>query len=89
MARPHNSPDVFRAIAHPVRRKILDMLRAGPLSAAEIGEPFQMSQPSISEHLRTLRIAGLITAKAKGQKHSYSIVLSQLRPIEQWVRQYF
>ena len=85
MARPHTSPDVFRAIAHPVRRQMLDMLRKDALTAAELAQPFSMSQPSISEHIRTLRIAGLIEHRSRGPQHVYSLVRGRLRPIEEWM----
>jgi DNA-binding transcriptional ArsR family regulator len=88
MARPHNSPDVFRAIAHPVRRRMLDMLRKQSLTPAEMAQPFHMSQASISEHVRALRVAGLIAYRTRGTRHVYSLVQMRLRPIDEWIRQY-
>lgn len=85
MARPHNAPDVFRAIAHPVRRQMLEMLRKDSMTAAELARPFEMTQPSISGHLQTLRSAGLIEFRVRGTHHQYSLVRSRLKPIEEWV----
>jgi DNA-binding transcriptional ArsR family regulator len=88
MARPHNTPDVFRAVGHPARRRILDMLLRGPRTAAELGQPLKLTRPTISEHLRALRIAGLIEYRPHGAAHVYFLVRSKLRPIEDWMRPY-
>lgn len=85
MARPTNGEDVFRAIAHPVRRKLLEMLRDRSLTTGELAKPFNMSQPTISEHLRTLRDAGLITFKPRSNQHLYSVNKSGLRPLQAWM----
>jgi DNA-binding transcriptional ArsR family regulator len=85
MARPTNSPDVFRAVAHPVRRKMLEILRDRALVASELAQPFAMSQPTISEHLRALRVAGLIVYRPRKNQHVYTLVRSRLRPIHAWI----
>jgi len=51
---------VFGALADPTRRAILDRLRLGVCSVTELAEPFEMSQPSVSKHLRVLEKAGLV-----------------------------
>ena len=51
---------VFGALADPTRRAILDRLRKGPCTVMDIAEPFDLSQPSISKHLKVLETAGLI-----------------------------
>ena len=88
MARPHNSADIFRAIAHPARRQMLDLLRKEPRTVAELSRPFEMSQPSISGHLQVLRTAGLIEFRVRGATHEYSLVRARLKPIEDWIGQY-
>jgi DNA-binding transcriptional ArsR family regulator len=85
MARPHNAPDVFRAIAHPIRRRMLDMLRKDALTASELAQPFRMTMSSVSEHIGTLRGAGLIESRPRGPHHVYTLVRGRLRPIEEWV----
>ena len=85
MARPHNSPDVFRAIGHPVRRRMLEMLRKDSLTAAELAQPFRMTHGTVSEHIRALRVAGLIAFRTRKNSHVYTLVLSRLRPIEEWI----
>jgi DNA-binding transcriptional ArsR family regulator len=86
MARPHNAPDVFRAIGHPVRRRMLEMLRKDALTAAELAQPFHMTQGTISDHIRTLRVAGLVTFRARKNQHVYSLVPARLAPLEEWLR---
>ena len=86
MARPYNSPDVFRAIAHPVRRRMIDMLRNGSLTAAELAHPFNMAQPSASEHIRALRVAGIVVSRPRGVHNVYSLVSGSLRPVHAWLR---
>jgi DNA-binding transcriptional ArsR family regulator len=51
---------IFGALADPTRRAILDRLRKGPCTVTELAEPFDISQPSISKHLKVLETAGLI-----------------------------
>jgi DNA-binding transcriptional ArsR family regulator len=65
--------DVFKALSDPTRREILRLLRDGDLAAGAIAEHFDISKPSISHHLATLRHAGLITAERRGQEILYSL----------------
>jgi len=62
--KPRAAPDklslIFGALADPTRRAILDRLRKGPCTVTELAEPFDISQPSISKHLKVLETAGLI-----------------------------
>lgn len=84
MARPHNAPDPFRAIAHPVRRRMLERLRDRSMTAAELAEPFKMSHGTISEHIRALRVSGLIAFRQRKNQYVYSLVASRLRVVHQW-----
>jgi DNA-binding transcriptional ArsR family regulator len=65
--------EVFEAIAQPKRREILRLLASGERTAGEIASRFPVSQPAISQHLRTLREAGLITARRDGVRRFYSV----------------
>ncbi len=85
MARPHNSPDVFRAIGHPVRRKMLEMLRTGPRTLAELAQPFSMNSSTISEHVRTLRVANLLAFRVRRNQHVYFLVKPRLRMVRAWI----
>ena len=73
--------DVWKALADPTRRKILEMLRKNSMSAGDISDCFDMSKPSISNHLSILRNAGLIDAEKKGQSIIYSIDTSVFEDI--------
>jgi ArsR family transcriptional regulator, arsenate/arsenite/antimonite-responsive transcriptional repressor len=71
--------DVVRALAHPVRWGILERLAAEPgICACDFTEFFDVSQPTISAHLKVLREAGLVTTQRKGTTICYSIAAGQL-----------
>ena len=59
----------FKALADPTRRRILELLREGNCTAGELAEHFDISKPSLSHHLATLKNAGLVTDERHGQKH--------------------
>src|SRR5215472_11867139 len=61
MNRPRADEDVFRAIADPTRRAILDRLRAGPAPVNALADDFKQTRPAVSKHLRVLRLARLVT----------------------------
>src|SRR5262245_12728201 len=65
--------EVFKALADPTRRKILQLLRAGELSAGELAEHCDMSKPSVSHHFTVLKNADLITARRDGQNIYYAL----------------
>jgi DNA-binding transcriptional ArsR family regulator len=70
--------DVFDALAHPVRRKILKVLRKGPLSAGDIAEKFELAKPTLSGHFTVLKAADLVTVERKGTSLIYRVNLSVL-----------
>lgn len=65
--------DVWKALADPTRREILMMLRKGDRSAGEIADNFNISKPSISNHLNVLKQADLVGAEKHGQNVIYSL----------------
>ncbi len=65
--------DVWKALADPTRREILMMLRKGDRSAGEIADNFNISKPSISNHLNVLKQADLVGAEKQGQNVIYSL----------------
>ncbi|MFD3556313.1 metalloregulator ArsR/SmtB family transcription factor [Streptomyces goshikiensis] len=69
---------VFRALADPTRRQILEDLRSGELAAGEIAARFSISAPSISRHLGVLKGAGLVTERREGNRILYSLVEDRL-----------
>jgi DNA-binding transcriptional ArsR family regulator len=69
---------VFRALADPTRRQILQDLRDGELSAGDIGSRFSISGPSISRHLTVLKAAGLVEERRVSNRIYYSLVEERL-----------
>jgi DNA-binding transcriptional ArsR family regulator len=65
--------EVFEAIAQPKRRKILRLLAGGELSAGEVASRFAVTQPAISQHLRVLKQAGLVSERRAGARRLYSV----------------
>lgn len=76
---------VFRALADPTRRRILELLKAGPLSAGEIAEHFPSSQPTISRHLSVLKQAGLVSDERRGQHLIYHLNATVMQSWLQWL----
>lgn len=75
----------FSALADPTRRAILARLSEGPATVAEIAEPFPLSGPAISKHLRVLEQAGIVSAGRDGQRRPRSLVPGALAPVEDWL----
>lgn len=69
---------VFKALSDPTRRKVLGLLKDGPLSAGEISEHFEFSKPTMSAHLSVLKEAGLVLDKRDGQRKIYHLQISVL-----------
>jgi ArsR family transcriptional regulator, arsenate/arsenite/antimonite-responsive transcriptional repressor len=67
---------LFKALSHPVRRKILVMLRDGPKSSGDIAAVFDMAWPTITAHLTALKEAGLVDAERAGTSIRYRLVMS-------------
>jgi DNA-binding transcriptional ArsR family regulator len=83
-----NAGDVFRAVADPTRRAILDRLHAAELSVNNLAEPFDMSQPAVSQHLRILLDAGLVEAESVGRQRLYRLNAQPLHEVFQWSGRY-
>jgi len=78
----------FAALAHPTRRAILARLANGEASVKDLSQPFDMSQPAISKHLRVLERAGLIEQGRQAQWRPRRLRAAPLRDIADWVDQY-
>ena len=87
---PHSTPDrsVFRAIADPTRRAILDRLRAGPAPVNELASAFDQSRPAISKHLRILREARVVSEQRQGRERLYRLEPTELQEISEWILPY-
>jgi DNA-binding transcriptional ArsR family regulator len=73
------------ALADPTRQRIVEMLAAGALSSGDIAARFDLSPPAISQHLKTLRSARLVTVKAEKQKRIYALDPEGLDEVAAWV----
>ena len=78
----------FLALADPTRRAILARLSHGEASVTELAEPFDMSQPAVSKHLKVLERAGLITVAPDAQRRPRRLTPEPLRAAGAWIEQY-
>jgi DNA-binding transcriptional ArsR family regulator len=77
---------VFAALSDPTRRAILERLSRGEASVAELNEPFDMQQPTLSRHLRVLEEAGLIRTAKEAQRRPRSLVIGgPLEEVDGWL----
>ena len=88
MQKSKPSVDVFRAIADPTRRALLDMLRNEKHPALKLGKPFELTQPAISQHLKVLRQAGLVRERRVGRHRIYELDAAPLIAVRDWAAQY-
>lgn len=80
-----NLDAAFSAMADPTRRAILARLALGEATVMELAEPFEMTQPAISRHLRVLEEAGLILRRVEGAKRPCRLAPSAISEIDQWL----
>ena len=76
---------VAHAIADPVRREILELLRGGAMTAGGIAARFDISRPAVSRHLRVLRESGLVVDEARGRERVYRLETAPLEPLVAWL----
>ena len=79
---------VFAALADPTRRAILSRLTRGDASVGELADPFTMSQPAISKHLRVLEGAGLISRSRKATARYSHLEAQPLKEANEWMQRY-
>ena len=79
---------IFTAIADPVRRDILALLRKGEQPAGDLVEALNLPQPNVSKHLKYLREAGLVRMRVDGPRRLYSLDAAPLAEIDQWLQSY-
>jgi DNA-binding transcriptional ArsR family regulator len=86
MARQNDSLDsVFGALADPTRREILARLIEGHASVSELSEPFDISRPAISRHLRVLESAGLLSRETDGRMHYCRLTAGPMLAGLEWI----
>ncbi len=77
--------DAFQALADPTRRHIIEHLAAGEASFGDLADRFAMSRPAVSQHLKVLRDAGFVTARADAQRRIYRLDAAALSEVEAWL----
>jgi DNA-binding transcriptional ArsR family regulator len=92
MVQQHMTPDrldsTFAALADPTRRAILARLASGETSVSELAEPFAMSLPAISKHLKVLQRAGLIERGREAQWRPCRLAAAPLKDASDWLEHY-
>ena len=86
--RPDRLSVTFAALADPTRRAILARLSRGEATVMELAEPFEMSLPAVSRHLKVLERAGLITRGRDAQWRPCRLDAEPLKEVEAWVEEY-
>jgi DNA-binding transcriptional ArsR family regulator len=80
--------EALAALADPVRRELVALLAHGEVPAGELAARFPVSRPAVSRHLRVLREAGLVTARADGKRRLYALDPRPLRELDDWLAPY-
>lgn len=75
----------FAALADPTRRAILARLARGEATVKQLAQPFEMSQPAISQHLKVLEDAGLVTRRVEGTRRPRRLAKSGVEAMDQWL----
>ncbi|MEE2690596.1 MAG: metalloregulator ArsR/SmtB family transcription factor [Pseudomonadota bacterium] len=86
--QPSRLDATFAALADPTRRAILARLALGETTVMELAEPFEMSQPAISKHLKVLERAGLVSRGRDGQRRPCRIEAKALGEANEWLENY-
>ena len=76
---------IFRALADPTRRRVVERLNRSPASVGELAEPFEMALPSFVEHLKVLEGCGLVRSQKTGRIRTYSLSPEPLKLAENWL----
>jgi DNA-binding transcriptional ArsR family regulator len=78
----------YAALAEPSRRRILDLLRGGERSVSDLVSKLDLSQPSVSKHLKVLREAGLVGVRPEGKLRWYGLRAEPLAEVAEWLEPY-
>ena len=79
----------FAALSDPTRRQVFDGLRAGPRSVSSLASDLPVSRPAVSQHLKILKQAGLVTDQAEGAKRVYRIDRDGLAGVRAWLDRFW
>ncbi len=78
--------DAFTVLADPTRRQIIESLCMGERAFGEIAEQFEMSRPAVSQHLKVLREADIVTVRAEAQRRIYCLNDAALDEVDEWLQ---
>lgn len=76
---------VFKALANPTRREVVDMLGRGPASMTELAAPFEMALPSFLQHLQVMEDAGMVSSQKNGRVRVFQLEAPALLTAEHWM----
>jgi DNA-binding transcriptional ArsR family regulator len=79
---------IFQALSDGTRRKLIDRLTEGPAMVTELAEPFAISLPAVSRHLKVLEHAGLVKRSVDGRIHQCSLAARPFRDLQKWLDAY-
>lgn len=82
----HQLDRTFHALGDGTRRQMLSILsKRGESTASDLGQPFEIAQPSVSKHLRVLESAGLISRRVEGRVHRFRLLIKPLQEAQNWI----
>lgn len=85
MGRTETQESLFQVIAHPARRAVLEELRRGDIPATQLASRFELSPSALSQHLKVLKHAGLVSERRDGRQRLYTLHSEPLREISNWI----
>jgi DNA-binding transcriptional ArsR family regulator len=88
-ANQHDALDALGALADPTRRRVFERLLSGPLAVNEIATGMPVTRPAVSQHLRVLRSAGLVTARSEGTRRVYAVSPQGIGALRTWMDEYW
>ena len=88
MSRVSPDQDPFRAIADPNRRRMLDHMLSGERTVGELSGILGIAQPSVSQHMAVLRLAGLVDERHEGRRTFYAVRGAELQGVADWIAKY-
>jgi DNA-binding transcriptional ArsR family regulator len=88
MGRIETQDDLFQVIAHPVRRAVLQELRTQDKPATQLAGDFDLSVSALSQHLKALKDAGLVSERREGRNRIYSLTPARLKEISEWIESF-
>jgi DNA-binding transcriptional ArsR family regulator len=85
----HPALEALGALADPTRRRVFERLLPGPLAVNEIASGMSVTRPAVSQHLRVLRSAGLVTARSEGTRRVYAVSPQGIGALRTWMDEYW